>query len=130
MINKINHNKPFKYKEWDIEEVNSPLFRAVNDELIILFEAEYKKGLYYKIRSVTTIKNDRTYTAWRYFHKYYHSIMNISFELLKNNYLWDYQNNQEALITYKKDIEPYYKECKELGLSFYGDEAFLEELFK
>lgn len=130
MINKIKFNKPFIYNEWSIREVNNPLFVANNGEVTILFEAEYKNGLYYKIRSVTTIKNDRTYTALRYFHKYYHSIMNISFELLKNNYLWDYQNNKEALITYKKDIEPYYKECKELGLSFYRDEAFLEDLFK
>lgn len=130
MINKITHNKPFKYKEWDIEEVNNPKFRAINDEVIILFEAEYKNGLYYKIISVTTLKNNRTYTALRYFHKYYYYVMKIAFELLKNNYLWDYKNHQLAVDSYKKDLEPYYKSCKEVGLSFYDDEAFIEDLFK
>lgn len=130
MINKITRNKPFNHKEWIINEVNNPKFTASNGEVIILFECEYKNGLYYKINSVTTIKNNRSYTALRYFHKYYRYIMGISFELLKNNYLWDYQKQQTALKSYKKDIEPYYKKCKELGLTFYADEAFLEELFK
>ena len=130
MIDKIKMDNPLIYQGWTITEVDSCLFKAYNDDVGILFEAEYDNGLCYKIKSIHTKKNDRVYTAWRYHLKYYSAVCDISFELLKNNYLWDYQNNQTALKSYKKDITPYYNECKRLGLSFYDDVAFIEDLFK
>ena len=129
MVNKIYFNKPFIYNVWSIRQINGSRFTANNGEVTITFECEYKNGLYYKIICLYNHDSNRTYTALRYLHKYYTDICTISFELLKHNYLWDYQKTQTALKSYKKDIEPYYRRCKELGLSFYSDEAFLEGLF-
>ena len=130
MVNKICFNKPLIHWDWCIRQINGSRFTANNGEVTITFEAEYKNGLYYKIICVHNHDSNRTYSALRYFNKYYRHIVPISFVLFKKNYLWDYQNNQSALKTYKKDITPYYNRCKELGLSFYDDEPFIEELFK
>ena len=123
-------DSPLIYQGWTITEVDSSLFKAYNDEVGILFGCEYYNGLCYKIKTIHNKKNDRIYKASRYHLKYYPIVCNIAYELLKGNYLWDYQYNQLALKSYKKDITPYYNECKRLGLSFYDDVAFIEDLFK
>ena len=58
----------------------------------------------------------RCYTAQRYFYKIIPLVREMTFELLKNNMLWDYNRQCQALKTYKKDMLPYYTKCTEKGL--------------
>lgn len=102
-------------------------FYCSNNGQTLWFTAEYRKGTYFKIKSYFDGK--RCYTSERYFYKLIPLIQTITFELLKNDLLWDYKNDCPALETYKKDIEPYYRKCKENNLSLYKDTAFLESLF-
>ena len=115
---------------YQVEEITAPLFRAINDDYIITFESEYKSGVYSKIKSVYNKKNNRAYTAQRYFYKFIGEIQTISNSMLRRGWLWDYKNNVPALQTYKKDIAPYYYKCKAAGLPVYKDQRFLEVLFK
>lgn len=102
-------------------------FYCCNNGKTLLFEAEYKNGTYFKIKGYYDGK--RSYFAERYFYKLIPLVQKMTFELLKKDQLWDYKNDCPALETYKKYIEPYYRKCKENGLSLYNDADFLESLF-
>lgn len=102
-------------------------FYCANAGKTLVFNAEYRNGTYFKIKSYFDGK--RAYKAERYFYKLIPLVQEMTFELLKNNKLWDYKNDCPALVTYKKDIAPYYYKCKEKGLSLYNDTEFLESLF-
>ena len=102
-------------------------FYCSNKGKTLVFQAEYRNGTYFKIDSYFDGK--RAYKAQRYFYKLIPLVQNITFELLKNGYLWDYKNDCPGLETYKKDIAPYYRKCKENGLSLYADAEFLDNLF-
>lgn len=112
---------------WIIGENGHGLFIARNNDQVIIFQAEYKNGTYFKITSYCD--NNRCYTAERYFYKLIPLVQQFTFELLKNGSLWDYKNNVPALETYKKDIEPYYRKCIENNLPLYDDKQFLDQLF-
>jgi hypothetical protein len=99
-------------------------FYCANNGKTLVFEAEYRNGTYFKIKSYYDGK--RSYFAERYFYKLIPLVQNITFELLKNGCLWDNKNDRPALETYKKGMEAYYKKCKELGLET-GD--FLDNLY-
>lgn len=102
-------------------------FYCANNGKTLWFIAEYRNGTYFKIKSYFDGK--RVYQAEKYHYKLIPLVQAITFELLKNNALWDYKNDCPALETYKKDIEPYYRKCKKEGLSLYNDTDFLESLF-
>ena len=103
-------------------------FYCSNNGKTLVFYAEYKNGTYFKINSYFDGK--RVYQATKYHYKLIPLVQKMTFELLKNGHLWDYKNGCPALETYKKDIEPYYRKCKEKGLSLYDDTEFLDNLFK
>lgn len=102
-------------------------FYCAKEGKTILFHAEYRKGLYWKIDGYYDGK--RSYQATRYLTKLQGLVRDMAFELLKNGCLWDEINDCPALDSYKKDIEPYYRKCKEKGLSLYNDAEFLDSLF-
>ena len=99
-------------------------FYCSNNGKTLWFTAEYRKGTYFSIESYSDGK--RCYTAQRYFYKLIPLVREMTFELLKHGALWDYNNNCPALETYKKDIRPYYQNCKEKGIE---TSDFLESLF-
>lgn len=121
--------KIINYENYKIDCINGCDFTAFGKDYNIRFLAEYKKGCYSKVISIYDNDKKRCYKSQRYFYKFLPLISDITFELLKNGMLWNYEDNEPALKTYKKDIEPYYKECKEKGLSLYNDEEFLNNLF-
>lgn len=99
-------------------------FYCANNGKTIWFTAEYRNGTYFKIKSYSDGK--RTYTSERYFYKIIPLVREMTFELLKNNMLWDYNRQCPALETYKKDMLPYYTKCKEKGLDI---SPWLESLY-
>lgn len=111
---------------WNVYEETYGFYCANNGKTLV-FEAEYRSGTCFRIKSY--FDGSRAYTAQRYFYKLIPLVQKMTFELLKNNKLWDYKNDHPGLDTYKKDIEPYYNKCKEKGLSLYNDAEFLESLF-
>lgn len=115
---------------WNITENIHSNFTASNGIYKIIFNAEYRNGLYFNVLSYTDIKKNRSYKAYRYLIKPLNVVSDLSWELLKAGKLWDYKNQRPALETYKKDIKPYYDSCIKNGLPLYGDRAFLKELFK
>lgn len=118
MIDRLNDNT--LYLGWYISYLNGGEFIARRGNyLYIRFKAEYNNGLYFKIRSVNY--GDRNYTSERYFKRYISAISAISYWLLKNNYLWNYKDNEPALIKYKKDILSYWNECDKLGINKYNE---------
>lgn len=116
-----------KVDNWNITVNGCDQFVARSKDQVIIFQAEYKNGTYFKITSYCD--GNRCYTAQRYFYKLIPLVQQFTFELLKNGSLWDYKNNVPALVTYKKDITPYYNECIKKGLPLYGDAEFLHGLF-
>lgn len=108
---------------WDIYN-NTYGFYCCNNGKTLYFHAEYKNGTYFNIKSYYDGK--RCYTAQRYFYKLIPLVQTMTFELLQKNKLWDYKNGCTALETYKKDMLPYYKRCKEKGLE---TSLFLESLY-
>ena len=99
-------------------------FYCVNADKTLWFEAEYKNGTYFNIKSYYDGK--RVYTAQRYHYKFIPLVQEMTFKLLQAGKLWDYKNQCPALETYKKDMRPYYERCKEKGLE---TSLFLESLF-
>lgn len=121
--------KELKYNNWTIYSDTAPLYYACNGTHTISFLAEYRGGTYSKIRSYYDMMKNRCYQSPRYTNKVVPLAQDMTFELLKNGMLWDYNNQCGALETYKRDIEPYYRKCKALGLSLYDDTEFLDNLF-
>ena len=121
--------KELKFNNWIIHENMPSDFYACNGGESIHFQAEYKCGTYFKILSYYDMHTKRCYTAERYHYKIIPLVRSMTFELLKNGFLWDYKCNCPALETYKKDIKPYYDKCMKLGLSLGNDENFLNDLF-
>ena len=121
--------KELKVNGWTIYSDMPSLYYACNGTHTISFKAEYRHGTYTKIRSYYDVAKNRCYQSPRYTKKVEPLVQAMAFELLKNDMLWDYNNQCGALDTYKRDIEPYYRKCKALGLSLYDDMAFLEGLF-
>ena len=119
--------KTINFNTYEITDLKNGNFTATDGKICILFTAEYRKGCYSQIKSI--YKGTRLYKSQRYFYPYIALVSDMTFELLKAGLLYDFQNKVQALETYKKDIEPYYKECKEKGLSLYNDTEFLESLF-
>ena len=99
-------------------------FYCTNNGKTLYFNAEYRNGTYFKINSYFDGK--RCYTAQRYLIKMIPLVQEMTFELLKRGYLWDYKNDVPALETYKKDMFPYYQKCKNKGLE---TSLFLETLY-
>ena len=99
-------------------------FYCVNNGKTIWFTAEYSNGTYFKIKSYSDGK--RIYKAERYFYKLISMVREITFELLKSGYLWDYKNDCPGLDSYKKDMRPYYETCKYKGME---TNNFLESLY-
>lgn len=99
-------------------------FYCANNGKTIWFTAEYRNGTYFKIKSYSDGK--RHYISERYFYKLIPLVQEMTFNLLKNGYLWDYKNDCSALDSYKKDMFPYYQKCKEKGLEI---SLFLESLY-
>lgn len=89
-----------KYNNYTIERMTSNIFRMFteNEKTVIIFEAEYKNGLYFNIKKVVT--NNRTYNARRYFYKYIYDVKEAAYKLALNGNIWDYQNNCNALKYY------------------------------
>ena len=122
--------KQLKFNDWIITENAGSDFYACNGLHSIHFTAEYKNGIYFNVSNYYDIHLNRCYTASRYLIKIIPLVGEMTFELLKNGWLWDYKNNVPALETYKKDIAPYYKKCMEKGISLYDDIDFLNDLLK
>lgn len=99
-------------------------FYCANAGKTLWFEAEYRGGMYFNIKSYYDGK--RAYTAQRYHYKFIPLVREITFKLLQMGKLWDYKNQCPALETYKKDMRPYYERCKEKGLE---TSSFLNSLF-
>ena len=89
------------------------------------FDAEYRNGTYFKIKSYFDGK--RVYQAQKYHYKLIPLVQEMTFKLLVNGYLWDYKNDCPGLETYKKDMYPYYLKCKEKGMN---PGLFLTSLFE
>ena len=105
MIKKLSLNGgiiTLNNKKYKIYQYQSNTFKIVIDKNIyICFDAEGKNGgLYFNIKSL--IKNNRVYTAQRYYYKYMPFIREISFILCLNNYLWDYETNQPLMTSREK----------------------------
>jgi hypothetical protein len=118
--------KELNFNGWRITD-NTYGFYACNGTHTIFFKAEYKNGLYFNIVSYVDVQKKRTYTNQRYHYKLLPLVREMTVELLKNGWIWDYQNQTVGLNTYKKDIEPYYRKCKKLGLEVAD---WLENLFE
>lgn len=90
-----------KYNDYTIERITSNIFRMFteNEKTVIIFEAEYKNGLYFKVKRI--VNNNKTYTAERYFYKYIHDVREATYKLALNGDIWDYKNNCNALKYYK-----------------------------
>ena len=100
-------------------------FYCANDGKTIWFDSEYTYGTRFKIHSFSDGK--RCYTSPRYFYKIIPLVREITFELLKNGHLWDNAHDCNGLISYKKDMLPYYMRCKEKGLAIDG---WFENLYR
>lgn len=100
-------------------------FYCANNGKTIWFDAEYTYGTRFKIHSFSDGK--RCYTSPRYFSKIIPLVREMTFELLKNDCLWDNAHDCNGLISYKKDMLPYYMKCKEKGLAI---AAWFENLYK
>ena len=89
------------YNSYTIERITSNIFRMFTEKekIVIIFEAEYKNGLYFKIKRI--VNNNKTYNAERYFYKYIHDVREAAYKLVLNGDIWDYQNNCNALKYYK-----------------------------
>ena len=114
-------------KGWKITENGGGSYYANHKEYSLYFETEYKNGIYFNIKSFYDKHTNRTYTSPRYHYKLLPLVRELSFELLKNQWLWDYNNQTVAIETYKKDMKPYYIRCKKLGLTL---SDFMKELYK
>lgn len=108
--------KELKVNEWYITQNSGSDFYACNGGYSIHFQGEYRNGSYFKILSYYDMHLKRCYTVQRYFYKIIPLVREMTFELLKNNMLWDYNRQCPALETYKKDMLPYYTKCTEKGL--------------
>lgn len=91
-------------KEFTIEKIQGNQFRAFTENnIFIIFTAEYKNGLYFNIQYVT--KNNRCYFSTRYHKKYIMLVREVSYLLLCKGELWDYVNNTKALTSYLDSIK-------------------------
>lgn len=79
-------------KLWGIDTTcTPPLYRVIGNGVQILFEAEWKGGSYFKIKSVT--RNNRTYQGSRYHLRWIQLVREATFQIYKTYGLWDYKNS-------------------------------------
>lgn len=92
-------NKPIKLLDFNVIS-NGHYFIAKNDKIELHFIAEYRTGVYSNVLKV--IKNGRVYQARRYHYKYVSIAQGLAYQLLINNVLWNYKNNEPAIDDYLK----------------------------
>lgn len=82
----------YNEKVYKIYNETANLYRLINNEIQIFFEAEWKNGSYFKIRSVRY--NGKTYEASRYHYKFIPIVREATYEIFRNNGLYDYTNKR------------------------------------
>ena len=92
-------------REWCIDCDNTPpLYRILGEyegmKVEIWFHAEWRSGIYFKIKSVTY--KGRTYQSPRYHYKYIPLVREAVFEIFKKDGLYDYGKNEMVLYEDKR----------------------------
>lgn len=78
---------------WNVDlSCPPPLYRATHNGKEIFFHAEYRFGMYFRIKSISY--GGKTYTADRYQYKFIPLVRELVFEIWKSEGLYDYGKNE------------------------------------
>lgn len=113
----VCYNKAVEINGVEVTQNGDIFIAHLPNKINVFFKVEYRNGIYVKCTGYWDIVKNRSYQAERYLYKYTTLCQSLGFELLKQNFIWDYDRQQIALKSYKAQMKDYYNKCLEKGLS-------------